>query len=176
MIQDVVRRVVTTLQADRFWMQILAASGSAWNANQHYDAQSIKQLRHLYHRSRGAFSKHRRFCPYGRELFNGLLTGWRPRNGVWVYAGIDAWKHAKQNKTLIDVLVLPWGEVPGNLFWPVYGLDCIVSPDKGITAEELRALAAELVCCGSPLVVVTDDLQRLGYGTTSFKPEGITHG
>ena len=55
-------------------------------------------------------------------------------------------------------------------------VSAIESSDDHLSAEEIHALAVELVCCGSPLVVVTDDLQRLGFGVTSFKPEGLANG
>jgi len=118
----------------------------------------------------------RRNPPYGRVQAKRIAAGDLPRNGVWVYCGADAWARAEASLRYPSrgTLVWPGAEPPDAFRWPVTGLDCLIlheSGEGGLTADELRELAIELVRSGAALVVAVGAEAQLGSPIWTARPE-----
>lgn len=81
-----------------------------------------------------------------------------PTNGIWIYAGRDAWNRARGDldKPSRIATLLPLGDGPDGYRWPVAGDEVVVVHTAAETAERLRSLAVELIRQGSTHVVVLD--------------------
>lgn len=92
----------------------------------------------------------------------------RPQNGLWVFAGVNAWERARadQDKPSRLATLLPLHQDPTAYRWPVSGDEVVIIHTGGESPEALRALAAVLVQQGALLVCLLDAEARPLY----FRP------
>ena len=108
---------------------------------------------------RGPQEAGRALPPYGRELEAALrrpgpLPFGLGQRCIWVAAGDDAWEQARISRAAEHaVLVLPPGQTPLEIRWPVQDCDCLIAIRGELSSGLLRSLGVELIRAGSPLVV-----------------------
>lgn len=90
--------------------------------------------------------------PYGKEA--ALLQSWgfKPRNDIYIFIGINGWSKAKEFKNTQVVLCLPYGADPSIYSWPVK--DCpVLLIDTGFSSvHEIEKIAYCLLCENAAIV------------------------
>ena len=90
-----------------------------------------------------------KYAPYSKQT----IQAGTPTNDVRVFAGIDAWRQAKENSYPWR-LVLPLDDNPNLYKWPVVNADVLLFDCGQITDNDLQTLACTLLVNGANVVRV----------------------
>lgn len=94
----------------------------------------------------------KQIAPYGKELEGFLEWNTLPRNDVFIFCGINAWKKASALKQTQFVLCLPLGSEPCKYVWPVKDCSILLFDTGGVTIANLEEFSYHLLKVNAAIV------------------------
>jgi hypothetical protein len=93
-----------------------------------------------------------RLPPYGATLAKLLSQGRVPKNDVYCFCGLSAWKKATFFKKYRYCLCLPPFEDPAIYHWPVKNCAIILFETGNLDTQEIEEIAFHLLKSGAAIV------------------------
>lgn len=90
--------------------------------------------------------------PYGKEAAFLLSFGVRPRNDVFLFAGLNGWRKAKAFENTQVVLCLPYNKDPTSYSWPVKDCPVLLIDTGFLNITDIEKIAYCLLCANAFIV------------------------
>lgn len=102
--------------------------------------------------------------PYGQRLQTYLRQGLTPKNSIFLFLGLQAWKKAKIFNNTQTVLLLPPGHSPYDYQWPVQQCSVLAFDTGGLAPTYIEQTAHALLMAGALSVhVILFDYRLIVY-------------
>jgi hypothetical protein len=111
--------------------------------------------------AKGAYTKnyagnisnnHKPLPPYGREAAWLLSWGVKPKNDIFIFVGLHAWKLAKHFQDTQLAMLLPPNTDPASYLWPVQDCPVLVFINGDASLNDIEKLSYRLLLDGAEIV------------------------
>lgn len=92
--------------------------------------------------------------PFSLSLGKFFSTGKIPKNDIYLFCGMSAWRKAKYFSQHRFTLCLPPYEEPGTYYWPVKNRDVLLFDTGNLDVPYIEETVFCLLRAGSPVVRV----------------------
>lgn len=107
--------------------------------------------------------------PFGHKLKKSLSTGYKPKDDIYCFCGLNAMDKALAFSKTRLVLCLPPYEPPSNYYWPVAGCDILLFDTGNLAISDIEETAYVLLSSGASIVrAVTPDYQLIIFRKESI--------
>ncbi len=98
----------------------------------------------------------KKLIPYGAKLDKLLSSGFKPKNDVYCFCGLNAWQKAKAFHESHFAICIPLNENPFKFRWPVVGCSVLLFDTSGLQVTEIEKIVYSLLDAGASIVHVVD--------------------